>query len=107
MKLTKEEKQLCIDKWQWFYDNAQKNLSDRMLPAEIRKQSSEYHSNCVLCSKFGGNEDHLPTCSFCPVCIYGIDCYNGDSYYQKCFNARNKTIAKKYAGKLLEIMKSL
>jgi hypothetical protein len=99
MKLTKKEKQLCIDKWQWFYDHPKcYSLDD--LPENLRHRF--VNNECFLC------EYYLSTdCTHCPVYVTERStCFENNSF-AKWTLANTSQFRKICAGKLLEIMKSL
>ena len=103
MKLTKKEKQLCVDKWQWFYDHPGKATWENPI------RLSKYKQRCILCHKLTPNWGR-PHCFKCPVVIKsGESCWNENpnSFYYRWYRATTSKTRKKYAGKLLEIMKSL
>jgi hypothetical protein len=104
MSITKQEKQLSINKWQWYYDHPESNE----LSEDLEIQSSIYWNECVLCEEFELGTGSLKQCYECPVCIKEkVNCFNEKSSFYKWDNSLTSKTRKKYAGKLLEIMKSL
>ncbi|OGF58475.1 MAG: hypothetical protein A2Y62_21175 [Candidatus Fischerbacteria bacterium RBG_13_37_8] len=94
MKLSKKEKQLCINKWQWFYDHP----TERYMPefSELRKKLNDYYLICPLCHHYRKTQ-----CIGCPLK------HCDDNFFASWLKANTSRTRKKYAGKLLEIMKAL
>jgi len=94
--LTKKDIQLCIDRWQWYYNHPLKTYED--LPDSLR-------GGCPLCKKYfnGINFD----CGECPIYSIAGSCNDDDSYFHKWFYATTKKTSQKYSGLLLELMKKL
>jgi hypothetical protein len=105
MKLSKKEKQLCIDKWQWFYDHPSEKIKD--LPKKLRVEDND--NDCILCKKLDVNDYRdIHKCVKCSVYKYdNIDCWDDNSIFQKWNQSKTSYTNKKYSGILLEIMKQL
>lgn len=103
MKLTKKEKQLCIDKWQWIFDHPKiDELSD-----DLWTKLFPYDNFCPLCTHYSTSWEDELMCEDCPIVIQSGNPCVPNGYFAKWKNAKTTKTRKKYAGKLLEIMKSL
>jgi hypothetical protein len=70
-----------------------------------------YWNECVLCEKSGLKENdatHKVCCIKCPIHIEeDVDCFDANSSFHEWDTAKTSETRKIYAGKLLDIMKSL
>ena len=101
--ITQEEKQLCIEKWQWFFDHPEYDDLSYNLVVKL----GSYNNYCPLCDYYLNTLQGEFLCPNCPVVIQSGKPCESKGYFAKWTRAKTNKTRKKYAGKLLEIMKSI
>lgn len=100
----KEAKELSIEIWQYLYDHPD-IYHKKDLPESIFNQIKDIVNFCPLC--FVRMKLSRWVCIACPISMANKSCFIANSYYRKWerANVNRKRKRKKYAGKILNIIK--